>query len=66
MKVKRSMLDYCKIILSKMSFSRTLFRKEYRKSVRWLRDPEVKLLNEWVHANYGQSMVDYERVQDKV
>ena len=56
--MKRSMLEYCKFILSKMSFSRTLFRKEYEKSVGWLPEPEVKLLNEWVHSTYGSSMVD--------
>ena len=31
MKFKVSMLDYCKMILEKLSFSKSLFKKEYLK-----------------------------------
>lgn len=65
MKVKRSMLEYCKIILSKMTFSQTLFRKEYKKSIGWLPEPEVKLLNEWVRTNYGKPLADHVRRDDQ-
>jgi hypothetical protein len=34
------MLNYCKLILDKVSFSPRLFWKEYRKSFRYL-DPEL-------------------------
>ena len=33
---KQSMLEYCKIILVKISFDRRLFRKEYRKTFSYL------------------------------
>jgi hypothetical protein len=57
MKVKRSMLKYCKTILLKMSFSSTLFRKEYRKSLKWLKPAEANIFKEWVHRNFDRSLV---------
>lgn len=45
---KRSMLAYCKIILRKMSFSKKLFLKEYRKSLSYLNHEEQKELRRWV------------------
>lgn len=45
---KQSMLTYCKIVLRKMSFSKKLFLKEYRKSLSWLNPEERKELREWV------------------
>lgn len=65
MKVKKSMLEYCKFILSKMTFSKSLFRKEYKKSVGWLAKPEAELLIEWVRTNYGKPMADLIRRGDK-
>jgi len=44
---KQSMLGYCKTILRKMSFSRRLFLKEYRKSLTWLNPEERKELRKW-------------------
>ena len=48
---KNSMLAYCKLILEKMSFSRKLFRKEYRKSLSYLNDEEQSELRRWLRGN---------------
>lgn len=45
---KRSMLVYCKTILLKMSFSKRLFRKEYRKALSSLDPEEQDELKKWV------------------
>lgn len=45
---KQSMLAYCKVILRKMSFSKKLFLKEYRKSLSWLGPEEQTELKKWV------------------
>jgi hypothetical protein len=45
---KQSMLSYCKLVLQKMSFSKKLFLKEYRKSLTWLdREEERNELRRW-------------------
>jgi hypothetical protein len=51
-KFKRSMLDYSKIILSKISFDRTLFKKEYRKAVKYLNADERIQLKSWVRSEW--------------
>lgn len=45
---KTSMLEYCKIILRKMSFNRKLFRKEYRKTFTYLDPAEQNKLKQWL------------------
>jgi len=45
---KQSMLGYCKMILEKMSFSKKLFLKEYRKSLTYLNPEERNELRRWV------------------
>ena len=52
---KSSMLGYCKLILEKMSFSKKLFLKEYRKSLAWLNPEEQKELRRWVR-NWKNNM----------
>lgn len=42
------MLEYCKTILRKMSFSKPLFRKEYRKTFRYLEQAEHAELKKWL------------------
>lgn len=42
------MLGYCKMVLRKMSFSKKLFLKEYRKSLSWLNPEEQSELKKWV------------------
>ena len=50
LKFKQSMLDYCKLILSKMSFDARLFKKEYRKSLNYLAPAEQYELRKWLRA----------------
>jgi len=49
--MKTTMLEYCKIILLKVSFSRKLFLKEYRKSRQWLAPHELIKLKIWVRQD---------------
>lgn len=46
--LEQSMLGYCKMVLRKMSFSKKLFLKEYRKSLTWLNPHERVELKKWV------------------
>lgn len=48
--MKRSFLDYYKIILDKVSFDHTLLRKEYRKATHHLEESEVEHLNSWLKS----------------
>jgi hypothetical protein len=50
MKFKRTMLEYCKIVLSKMSFNRRLFMKEYKKTFRYLKPYEQHELKKWLRS----------------
>jgi hypothetical protein len=52
-KFKLSMLEYSKIILSKISFDKTLFRKEYKKAFRYLDNHERTALKQWAHAEWS-------------
>jgi hypothetical protein len=47
------MLEYCKLILVKMSFDRSLFRKEYRKTFAYLNESEQQELKRWLRENLG-------------
>jgi hypothetical protein len=49
-KFKRSMLEYSKLILSKMTFDKKLFKKEFRKAFRYLNRKERKRLVMWVRS----------------
>jgi hypothetical protein len=46
--MKKSMLDYCKLILAKVSFDKRLLRKEYRKSMSLLNITERYHLKQWL------------------
>lgn len=48
---KVRMLEYCKTLLRKLTFSRTLFRKEYRKSLQYLDPQEQVELKQWLRQN---------------
>jgi len=52
-KNKTSMLEYCKIILQRVQFDRTLWRKEYRKSLLRLSPDETSDLKNWVRNQIG-------------
>ena len=47
-----SMVEYSKFILTKMSFSRTLFRKEYTKAIQNLNVEERIQLKNWVRMEW--------------
>ncbi len=47
------MLDFCKDVLLKVSFNRTLFRKELTKSVKWLNKRERVMLRAWCLSTFG-------------
>lgn len=52
------MLEYTKMILKKVSFSRELFAKELQKSVKWLKKEEALLLQAWVVIAFGDQYGD--------
>jgi hypothetical protein len=52
------MFEYTKEILTKVSFDRTLFRKELKKAIRWLKKEERSLLKVWCLATFGNMYLD--------
>ena len=49
--IPNTMLEYCKTILQKISFSKSLFKKEYRKSFKYLSEGERLELKRWLKVN---------------
>jgi hypothetical protein len=47
------MLEFCKEVLTKVSFDRLLFRKELQKAIRWLKNDELTQFKEWCLDNFG-------------
>jgi len=56
------MLEYCKTILSKVSFDRWLFEKELKKAIKSLIPDEIKTLRDWCYDQFGQI---YESILNK-
>jgi len=52
------MLKYTKTILQKVSFDKYLFKKELKKSVKWLKRDEIILLEAWCIINFGSIYSD--------
>ncbi len=48
------MIEYAKVILPKVSFSRKLFQKELLKCINWVEKGEVEVLYEWCKENFGE------------
>ena len=48
------MLEFSKKVLNKVSFDKTLFRKELQKSLRWLSKKEMTHLKIWALATFSQ------------
>ena len=46
------MLEYAKVILPKVSFSRELFRKELTKCINWVGDSELDDFKRWCYENF--------------
>lgn len=47
------MLDFCKEVLTKVSFDRILFRKELQKAIRWLNVIELEQFRHWCMDTFG-------------
>jgi hypothetical protein len=52
------MLEYAKVILPKVSFSRELFRKELAKCINWVGDAEITSLKAWCYENFMDTYPD--------
>ena len=48
----KAMLEYAKVILPKVSFSRDLFRKELIKCINWVGEAEISKLKDWCYENF--------------
>ena len=52
------MLEYAKVILPKVSFSRELFRKELAKCINWVGDSELDQFKSWCYDNFKEMYPD--------
>jgi hypothetical protein len=59
------MLEYCKTILQKISFSKTLFKKEYKKTFNYLNEGERVELKRWLRANVS-TIVANEKANNRI
>ena len=57
------MLDYVKMILLKVSFSKMLFEKELRKALKTLQAAEISDLRTWCYAQFARL---YRKVLNRV
>jgi hypothetical protein len=48
--MKSSFLEYYKLVLDRISFDKNLFRKEYHKAIKQLRQVEKEQLHLWLQA----------------
>ena len=53
-----TMLEYAKVILPKVSFSRDLFRKELMKCINWVGESDIKHLKDWCYENFMEMYPD--------
>ncbi len=47
------MLEFCKKILTNVSFDRLLFAKELKKAIKWVSKEERRQLKTWCLQKYG-------------
>lgn len=52
------MMEYAKVILPKVSFSRELFRKELAKCINWVGESERIQLKNWCYENFIEMYPD--------
>ena len=52
------MLEYAKVILPKVSFSRELFQKELAKCINWVGDSDLGQLQKWCFENFREIYPD--------
>jgi hypothetical protein len=50
---RKIMLDFSKMILEKVSFDKTLFRKELMKAIKWIEPNEKAQLRAWCLNTFG-------------
>jgi hypothetical protein len=50
---KDYMLEFCKQVLHKVSFDRSLFEKELRKAVKWLSKEDRAAFKSWCMVTFG-------------
>ena len=46
-------LEFVKDVLSKVSFDRVLFKKELKKAIQWLKEPDLSRLKQWCLATFA-------------
>ena len=54
----KSMLEYCKEVLTKLSFDTQLFNNELKKSLNWLNETDRTELNNWYKAKYAYIKIE--------
>lgn len=52
------MLEYAKVILPKVSFSKELFRKELNKCIHWVEPEQIQELYKWCQENFNEMYPD--------
>ncbi|GAB1451364.1 hypothetical protein MASR2M47_14200 [Draconibacterium sp.] len=52
------MLEYAKVILPKVSFSKDLFNKELNKCIGWVEQDQVRELFVWCNENFKEMYPD--------
>ncbi len=52
------MLELCKEILTKVSFDKSLFTKELKKALRWIKADEITAFREWCLIMFGKTYPD--------
>ena len=52
------MLEYAKVILPKVSFSKELFRKELNKCIHWVEPEQIQELYSWCIENFKEMYPD--------
>ncbi len=53
-----AMIEYAKVILPKVSFSKFLFRKELLKCIGWMKPTERVELKQWCLSNFRNEFPD--------
>lgn len=50
---EKTMLEFCKTVLKRVSFDRRLFARELKKSFSWLSHEDALALKSWAMATYS-------------
>ena len=52
------MLEFCKKVLTNVSFDRILFKKELQKAIKWVKKDELAQLRDWCMMQFGSKYGD--------